>query len=501
MKFPLPTDAQVRESADALGLHLTDAYVDSYRAYIGPFVEAYNQIGSMPERLPVADYPRGPAYRPAPEDNPHNAWYYKCHIRGASEGKLKGKTFAVKDNTCVAGVPMMNGASVLEGYSPETDATVVVRLLDAGAEFLGKATCEYFSFASGSATSATGPVDNPRNPGHTPGGSSTGSGALVAAGEVDLAIGADQAGSVRFPACYSGIVGMKPTHGLVPYTGMMAVEATIDHAGVLTKTVADNALCLEVIAGEDGLDYRQHAPRVERYTEALAQGAEGLRIALLTEGFGGPLAEPDVDEAVRAGGQLLASLGCTVDEVSIPWHSHGVAIWAPICIEGTFSTMFLNGGVGSNFEGVYVTSLVKALSDMHRRADEFPDTFKVVSLFGHHVHRYHSTRFYAKAQNLRRQLRAAYARVLEDYDLLVMPTTPMRAPKIPPPDAPFEEVMQHSWQNLANTCPFDVTGHPALSVPCGPEDGLAIGMMLVGRHFEDSTVYRAAHAFEQARVP
>ena len=143
---------------------------------------------------------------------------------------------------------------MLEGFVPEFDATVVTRLLDAGAEIVGKSVCEYFSFSGGAATSTSGPVHNPRAWGHTPGGSSTGSGALVAAGEVDMATGGDQAGSIRIPASLSGVVGIKPTWGLVPYTGIMGMDPTIDHAGPLTATAAENALFLEVMAGEDGYD-------------------------------------------------------------------------------------------------------------------------------------------------------------------------------------------------------------------------------------------------------
>src|SRR4029079_3759466 len=152
--------------------------------------------------------------------------------------------------------PMTNGASVLEGYVPEFDATVVTRLLDAGAEIVGKSVCEYFSFSGGAATSTSGPVHNPRAWGHTPGGSSTGSGALVALGEVDMATGGDQAGSIRIPASLSGVVGIKPTWGLVPYTGIMGMDATIDHAGPLTPSVAENALYLEAMAGEARRDAR-----------------------------------------------------------------------------------------------------------------------------------------------------------------------------------------------------------------------------------------------------
>ena len=214
---------------------------------------------------------------------------------------------ALKDTYAVAGVPLTNGASVLEGYVPEFDATVVTRLLDAGAEIVGKSVCEYFSFSGGAATSVSGPVHNPRAWGHTPGGSSTGSGALVAAGEVDMATGGDQAGSIRIPASLSGVVGIKPTFGLVPYTGIMGIESSIDHAGPLTATVAENALFLEVMAGPDGIDSRQGGAIVDVYTNALGGGAKGLKIGVVKEGFGQYDSHPDRQLLLRFSVFLLSA--------------------------------------------------------------------------------------------------------------------------------------------------------------------------------------------------
>ncbi|NIT98147.1 MAG: amidase, partial [Actinobacteria bacterium] len=264
----------------------------------------------------------------------YNAWYVKTEVRGKSEGPLAGKRIALKDNVCLAGVPMMNGASTLEGYVPEIDATVVTRILDAGGTIVGKAHCEYFCLSGGSHTNATGPVENPRKAGHTSGGSSSGSGALVAAGEVDMAIGGDQGGSIRIPASFCGIVGMKPTHGLVPYTGIMPIEMTIDHAGPMTEGVADNALFLEVLAGPDGLDPRQVDVRTEAYTEALGQSIEGLRIGVVSEGFGHAISMPAVDACVDAATPSFEKLGARVERISIPMHLQGPAIWSGIGFAG-----------------------------------------------------------------------------------------------------------------------------------------------------------------------
>ena len=244
MSFKMPSTEQVRALGQSLGMEVTADYANAFISFIQPFAAGYRLLASLPDDVPMIKYPRGAYYRPEGDENKYGAWIAKTHIKGASGGKLFGKKVAIKDTFAVAGIPLTNGASVLEGYVPEFDATVVTRLLDAGAEIVGKSVCEYFAFSGGAATSTSGPVHNPRAWGHTPGGSSTGSGALVAAGEVDMATGGDQAGSIRIPASLSGVVGIKPTWGLVPYTGIMGMEPTIDHAGPLTATVADNALFL-----------------------------------------------------------------------------------------------------------------------------------------------------------------------------------------------------------------------------------------------------------------
>src|ERR671912_777055 len=252
MAVQVPTEEQLREVAADVGLALTQADVKSFIELMRPSVAAYNVVDAMPDNLPRVKYPRTPGYRPTGDENKHNALYVKTTVEGASRGKLKGKTVVLKDNIMLAGVPMMNGAATLEGYVPDIDATVAARILDAGGTIAGKAHCEFFCLSGGSHTSASGPVHNPYKIGYSAGGSSSGCAALVGAGEVEMAIGGDQGGSIRMPGSYSGCYGMKGTHGLVPYTGAMPIEATIDHLGPMTTTVADNALLLEVIAGPDG---------------------------------------------------------------------------------------------------------------------------------------------------------------------------------------------------------------------------------------------------------
>ena len=461
---------------------------------------SYERLEELTEPKPAVVYPRTSGYRPEPEDNAYNAWYYKTSIKGAASGPLCTKTIAIKDNVCVAGVPMMNGTAVLEGYVPESDATVVTRILDAGGEIKGKATCESLCFSGGSHTTDFGPVRNPHNPAYSTGGSSCGSAALVALGEVDMAIGGDQGGSIRMPSSWCGVYGIKPTHGLVPYTGAFPIELTLDHLGPIANSTADVALLLEVIAGEDGLDPRQYGVKTDKYTQALSGDVSGLRIGIVSEGFAWEgQSESDVDEAVHRAAKHYEKLGANVASVSIPMHRDGLHIWNGIAVEGATMLMVEGNSMGTNWKGHYTTSLLDSYARGRlERANDLSETTKLVMLLGRYMQERYHGRYYAKAQNLSRSLRAAYDKALEEHDLLVMPTLPMKATPIPPADVCREDYVARALEMIGNTAPFDATGHPAMSVPCAMSRGLPVGMMLIGRHFDESTVLRAAHAFEHA---
>ncbi|NEV02170.1 amidase [Bradyrhizobium uaiense] len=498
MTVVLPTPTQLRAVAEQCGLSLTDEDVTSFRGLMQGSIEAYNLVAQMPDELPEVKYPRTPGHRPAPEDNKHNAWYRKSTVKGAASGKLKGKTVALKDNIMLAGVPMTNGSSTLEGYIPDFDATIVTRMLDAGAEIAGKTHCEHFCLSGGSHTGSYGAVHNPHKMGYSAGGSSSGSGVVVALGEVDMAIGGDQGGSIRMPSSFCGTYGMKPTWGLVPYTGIMPIEIYVDHTGPMTATVEDNALLLEVLAGDDGYDPRIKAPKVEDYTKALGKGVKGMKIGILKEGFEQPTAEAAVNESVREAAKRLKDLGASVENVSIPMHMLGGAIWTPIGTEGLTQTMMFGDGYGLSRGDLYSTSLMDFHRGWRRQADSLSETTKLFMMLGTYINNNFGPRFYGKALNISRRLTAAYDKAFKDYDLLLMPTTPMKATKLPEANASREEYVARALEMISNTAPFDITHHPAMSLPCGMVDGLPVGLMLVGRMFEESTIYRAAHAFEQA---
>ena len=291
---------------------------------------------------------------------------------------------------------------------------------------------------------------------------------------------------------------MKPTHGLVPYTGIMPIETTLDHTGPMTATVEDNALLLEVLAGPDGLDPRQQAGALAKpYREALGRGAEGLRIAVVEEGFGHSQSQSQVDALVREAADRFRGLDAAVETLSLPMHRLGPAIWLPIGAEGATMQMMLGNGFGFNWQGLYVTSLLDFHSNWRQRADELSDSLKNTMLLGHYMVTRYRGHYYAKAQNLARRLRRAYDEALARYDLLLMTTLPMTATRLPEADAPIGEILQRAFEMTPNTMPFDITHHPAMSLPCGLHDGLPVGMMLVAKHYDEETIYRAAAAFER----
>jgi amidase len=505
-----PSAEQIRDLASDFEIDLTGEEAATYARLIGGIVHSYRRLDELPERKPPVKYPRAPGYRPAPEENPYNAWYWRTEIKGAPQGPLLGERIGIKDAICVAGVPMMNGSNLLEGYVPEIDATVVTRLLDAGAVIAGKTNAEDCSFSGGGHTCALGPVRNPHKPTHAPGGSSGGSAAAVACGDVDMALGGDQGGSIRIPASWSGVYGLKPTYGLVPYTGCAMIEMTLDHVGPMCSSTEGVARMLSVIAGPDPLDPRQRGvippDYVRDYRPALERGIRGVRIGVVREGFAQepwpnlnlPGSEEVVDRKVKAAIGALEAQGAEVGEVSIPMHMDGPHIFKAIILEGAAEFMIRGGGAGTNWSGFYNASLTEAFIRGRRtRPGNIPPSVMTVLLAGEFMQRHYHGRYYARAQNVRHLLTQAYDEALERYDLLVMPTMPFRATPIPPPDCSIDDYMYYSQSVINNTCQTDVTGHPAMSVPCGMAEDLPIGMMITGRHFDDFLVIAAAAAFEQ----
>ncbi len=492
----MDTSVSIEELTDvmaSLGMSTDDA-----AHYVG-VIEANLTVASSVEDIPLAtpSVPQREWHHPNTAENPLGAWYVRTNIEGSATGKLAGRTVAVKDNLLLAGVPLMNGTSILEGYTPNVDAEIITRMLTAGATITGKTVCEAYCFSGGSHTSASGPVHNPHKTDHSAGGSSSGSGVVVASGEADMAIGCDQGGSVRMPASFCGIVGLKPTYSLVPYTGILGMNPNIDHTGPMTADVADNALLLEVLAGADGIDSRQHNPPVQEYTAALDKhDLSGIRIGVVKEGFGLPVSEPDVDEKVRGAADRLGRLGASVTEVSIPLHSGAAGITFGT-IQSIITSMFNLDGCVIERPDIVPDGFIKQQSRWRERTDELPANVKSVLITSELMRRRYGYTYVSRSMQRLPILRAAYDTALSNVDILVMPTTPMKAPPLPSVDATPDVVTANAFAPLANTAPFNNTHHPALSLPCGMSDGLPVAMMLVGRHFDESSLYQVAHAFEQ----
>lgn len=504
MSLKRPNKADFLIAAQDHGYHLSDAQMESFLTLADEALNSYDAIDAL-YAATVAQLPPQREYsQVAAADNLHGAWYVKTHIKGAAQGPLAGKTVVIKDNVAVAGVPMANGSLSLDGYIPSEDATVVKRLLAAGATVVGKSVCEDLCLSGASFTSANGPVKNPWDLTRNAGGSSSGSAVLVALEKVDMAIGGDQGGSIRMPSAWSGIVGHKPTYGLVPYTGVFPIERTIDHVGPMANNVRDVAMMLDVLAGADGLDSRQKNPPAVACMASLDQGVAGLRIGLLREGFDiSGVSEIQVDAQVKAAVTLLEGLGATVGEVSVPWHA-GVAmdIWNVIATDGAAYQMLQGNGYGMNVDGYYDPDIMSYFGTKRREhADGLASSVRSLALTGHYSLKNLHGAYYAKARMLVPELARQYDEAFKDFDVLVMPTIPFVATTLTAGDAPIEEYVHSARDMLTNTVPFDLTGHPATSIPTGLADGLPVAMMIIAPQFKDALALRVGQAYEQARGP
>lgn len=492
-----PTKAEIREYGEDLHLQLTEEEVEAFRDLICDNLDMYDTVRNHTQRGKVQpERTLDPGDR-ANDADPYNAWITRCEIEGASDGPLAGMDVAIKDSVAVAGVEMTCGSQVMEGYVPPTDATIVTRLLEAGGRIVGKTNMDDMAFTGNGHSSAFGPTLNPHDPDHLAGGSSGGSAIAVVTGEADIGIGGDQGGSIRVPAAWSGIVGHKPTHGLVPYTGIAGIENTIDHVGPLAADVSTTARALSVLAGVDPDDPRQpQEVPTEQYDEQLEDEADDLSIAVVEEGYERPEADDRVNERVAAAVDTLETKGSNIETVSIPMHHDAVDIYSVALAEGTVAS-FRGENVGHNWRGWYNTSWVEAFGKFRRaQGGSFPPSFKYNLLLGAYASEQFHSSYYARAMNLRREVRQAYDAVLSEFDLLVTPTTP-QLPNEYVPGQDIPAFIDDAWGSLANTCQFNATGHPAASVPVGDIDGLPVGLQFVGSHFDDGTVLRGCAVLER----
>src|SRR6185436_1647559 len=406
-------------------------------------LDAFVQARIDEPRPPMVSAGRKPGSRPSADEDPLNAWMWKCRIEGAADGLLKGKTISFKDHIAIAGMPMSFGSFALDGFVPDFDATVVTRVLQAGGIIIGKNVMNGLSggFGTGGAIGDYGRPLNPHNREHVTGGSSSGSGAAVAARQVDISFGGDQGGSIRIPAAFCGIIGHKPTFGLVSHFGIgFGSDQSIDYTGPMTRTVEDAAAALQATAGHDAYDPRQtrDVPARMDVLGRLKEGISGLRIGVLQEGFDD--AETDVRERVLAAVDLLAKTGASVSKVSVPAHHAVRTAQAALSNEGALA-IFQTGFFGAFTRTYYPASLIAAINTLWAtQADMLAPRTKLSLMAAELSRRTYHGRVYAKAQNVRPTYIKAYDAALANVDVLVMPTCVMTAPKNHRPGSYLEAV-------------------------------------------------------------
>lgn len=434
--------------------------------------------------------------------DPHHAWMYRTTARRArsNDGPLAGLRLAVKDSIAVAGIPMTAGGEFLRGFVPSQSAVVVDRALEAGAVLVGTAVCEDLCYSGSSFTSTTGPVLNPYDLERAAGGSTSGCGALLATDQADIAVGTDLGGSVRNPAAWCGVCALKPTFGLVPYTGALATEVSMDHLGLMARTARDLASLLDAVAGPSESDPRQagigslhgSAARIEDHIS-------GVRIGIVRDGFGWPdRSDPRLDRIVRQAADALAGICAGAEETTVALHRHARDIHVPISCEGGLATVFEQNSQGSNHAGAYDPDLASAFGEALRgNIDALPLNGKVSLIAGTVLRHETRSRVLALAQALRSKLRAQTDEALRRFDVLVMPTVPMTAHRLPGGPLKPAEHQNLAFEMHDNNCATNLTGHPAVSVPCGMLDGLPVGMLLIGRHLDDHLLLRVAHQFQR----
>lgn len=405
-------------------------------------------------------------------------------------GPLFGLPIGVKDNIVTEGLETTCASKILEGFNPIYDATVVQKLRDAGMITVGKVNMDEFAMGSANENSSIKPVHNPWNFNHVPGGSSGGSAAAVAAGEVPFTLGSDTGGSIRQPAAFCGVVGMKPTYGRVSRYGLVAFASSLDQIGPITRNVRDNALLLEAISGIDANDSTSANVEVPDFAAQLTGDIKGLKVAVPKEYLGEGVSA-GVKAQVQAAIDKLKELGATVDEVSLPHSKYALAAYYILSSSEASSNL-------SRFDGIRYGFRAEAdnLEDLYlqTRAQGFGDEVKRRIMLGtYSLSAGTYDAYYKKAQQVRTLIKQDFDEVFKSYDVIVGPTTPTTAFKL---GENIEDPMT-VYANDILTVPINLAGVPAISIPCGFDGDLPVGLQIIGNYFEEGTVYRVADAFER----
>ncbi len=416
----------------------------------------------------------------------------KRRADGETLPPLAGVPMALKDNLCTKGILTTCASQMLRGFVPPYDATVWEKLREQGTVLLGKLNMDEFAMGSSNENSSFHPTRNPRDPSRVPGGSSGGSAAAVAAREVPFALGSDTGGSIRQPASFCGVVGMKPTYGRVSRYGLVAFASSLDQIGPLTSDVRDNAIVLGAIAGKDPRDATCVSLPVPDYTAELEKGVEGLVIGVPKQFFGEGLA-PAVKDAVERAAKTLEELGAKLKELSLSAVDYALPAYYVLSSAEASSNL-------SRFDGVrygYRAENYDDITDLYSasRSEGFGSEVKrriMIGTFALSAGYYDA--YYKKALQVRTLIRRELEQALETCDVILSPVSPTTAYRL------GEKIADPLQMYLGDvyTVPANIAGLPALSLPCGEDgDGLPIGMQLLGRAFDESTLYRVGYAFEQ----
>lgn len=413
---------------------------------------------------------------------------------GTDEAKkpLFGMPIGLKDNIVTKGLRTTGGSKMLEHFDPIYDATVVTKLQQAGAITIGKQNMDEFAMGSSTETSYFQKTYNPWNIEYLPGGSSGGSAAAVAAGEVPFSLGSDTGGSVRQPAAFCGVVGMKPTYGRISRYGLIAFASSLDQIGPITRNVEDNAFLLQAIAGQDPRDATTASKEVPNFVQSLTGDVKGLKIAVPKE-FIGEGVDEEVRESTLAAVKVLESLGATYEEVSLPHIKYAVAAYYIIASAEGSSNI-------ARFDGIRFGHRAKDVKDLQElysksRGEGFGSEVKLRTLLGTlALSAGNYDVYFKKAQQVRTLIINDFAHTFNNYDVIIGPTAPTPAYKT---GDGISDPMK-MYNNDALTIPVNLAGLPSISVPCGFKNGLPLGLQVIGKQFDEETVYRVAHAFEQA---
>ncbi|MEC1070419.1 Asp-tRNA(Asn)/Glu-tRNA(Gln) amidotransferase subunit GatA [Priestia megaterium] len=407
-------------------------------------------------------------------------------------GLLFGMPIGVKDNIVTKDLRTTCSSKILANFDPIYDATVVQKLQAAEAVTIGKLNMDEFAMGSSTENSGLQLTRNPWNLDYVPGGSSGGSAAAVAAGEVPFSLGSDTGGSIRQPAAYCGVVGLKPTYGRVSRYGLVAFASSLDQIGPITNSVEDNAYLLQAISGVDPMDSTSANVDVPDYVSALTGDVKGLKIAVPKEYLGEGVGE-EARQSVLDALKVLEGLGAIWEEVSLPHSKYALATYYLLSSSEASANL-------SRFDGVrygYRTDNAENLIEMYKqsRSEGFGNEVKRRIMLGTFAlsSGYYDA-YYKKAQQVRTLIKQDFESVFENYDVIIGPTTPTPSFKIgEKTDDPLT-----MYANDILTIPVNLAGVPGISVPCGLSNGLPLGLQIIGKHFDESTIYRVAHAFEQA---